>query len=585
MGAKKLTMYLGNDLTGADRAKLSLHICGETFSLSTAQHHDGLDSYTWSNVTLDWSLKYFRTVYLSVSNTAATGMPTITGFPLVGFTLTAGKGTIADAEGVPAESTFTYQWIRVEGANETDIAGATSSTYTPVAADAGKKIKVRVGFTDNGRIDESRTSDAYPATDTIRTHLRCDAPNLAGRTLIWTGNLTVGTFRTGGIAVGYGFLAGEESSRIGNLDEKEFSVGSNDYEIDVVRTELSGGKLNFSLDADLTIPDRTALRLHVCDASFDFDAATTFAFDHDYRWDTTLDWSPETGVIQRTLHLSTRTKPHPLHAELENVTGSFSTVTLTYDRLLNESSVPQASHFTTSVGTVPELFKCGSGDTAGMNCFSQPTAPGVTNVEVSGNSVVLTLDAPYPQRYIPSVGEWHVGMYVKYNARTNAIQSKRGTAVDNSCGRAQDPIPLVGHYRLLGCFWTNGYRPSYTGPGMSVTRTSPTLSQLSGRRITDIEISGPGERRPVDERRNRGHHGDDSAGRPSLPMCNKAKPSDVDTGLVPSEHSRKIAEPHSTHAAKYAERSQFGFTALPSAPSSTGRTRACASRPIQFHDA
>ena len=212
MGVKKLTMYLGNDLTNADRAKLSLHICDETFSLSTAQHHDGLDSYTWSNVTLDWSLKYFRTVYLSVSNTAATGMPTITGFPLVGFTLTAGKGTIADAEGVPAESTFTYQWIRVEGANETDIAGATSSTYTPVAADAGKKIKVRVGFTDNGRIDESRTSDAYPATDTIRTHLRCDAPNLAGRTLIWTGNLTVGRFLSEGIATGYGFMAPRPSN-------------------------------------------------------------------------------------------------------------------------------------------------------------------------------------------------------------------------------------------------------------------------------------------------------------------------------------------------------------------------------------
>ena len=129
---------------------------------------------------------------------------------------------------------------------------------------------------------------------------------------------------------------------------------------------MSGGKLNFSLDADLTIPDRTALRLHVCDAPFDFSAATTFAFDHDYRWDTTLDWSPAAAVRKRTLHLSTRTIPLPLHPELLNATGSFSTVTLTYDRLLNESSVPQASHFTTSVGTVPAPFKCGSGDTAGM---------------------------------------------------------------------------------------------------------------------------------------------------------------------------------------------------------------------------
>ena len=144
----------------------------------------------------------------------------IAGIPLVAYTLTADKGTIADLDGVPAESTFTYQWVRVDGANETEISNATSSTYTLVAADEGKQIKVKVSFTDNLDYNESRTSDAYPANDTIRTDLRCDAPNLAGRTLIWTGNLTVGTFRTGGIAVGYGFLAGDENSRIGNLDEQ-----------------------------------------------------------------------------------------------------------------------------------------------------------------------------------------------------------------------------------------------------------------------------------------------------------------------------------------------------------------------------
>ena len=79
MGVKKLTMYVGNDLTIADRAKLSLHICGETFSLSTAQHHDGLDSYTWSNVTLDWSSEHTRTVYLSVSGGTTCSAPDLSG--------------------------------------------------------------------------------------------------------------------------------------------------------------------------------------------------------------------------------------------------------------------------------------------------------------------------------------------------------------------------------------------------------------------------------------------------------------------------------------------------------------------------
>ena len=40
--------------------------------------------------------------------------------------------------------------------------------------------------------------------------------------------------------------------------------------------------------------------------------------------------------------------------ELESVTASFSTVTLACNQLLNTGSVPDKSHFTLSVGTVPE---------------------------------------------------------------------------------------------------------------------------------------------------------------------------------------------------------------------------------------
>ena len=47
------------------------------------------------------------------ANNEATGEPTISGTNLVGQTQTANKGTIADADGLPLESTFTYQWIRV----------------------------------------------------------------------------------------------------------------------------------------------------------------------------------------------------------------------------------------------------------------------------------------------------------------------------------------------------------------------------------------------------------------------------------------------------------------------------------------
>ena len=74
---------------------------------------------------------------------------------------------LADADGVP--TTFTYQWVRVDGLTETDITGATSSTYTLASADSGKKLKVKVGFTDNLSGEEERKSDASGTVTAVTT--------------------------------------------------------------------------------------------------------------------------------------------------------------------------------------------------------------------------------------------------------------------------------------------------------------------------------------------------------------------------------------------------------------------------------
>ena len=90
-------------------------------------------------------------------NSPATGLPTISGTAQVGETLTAGITGIADADGLSGE-TFTYQWVSSDGTTDTDIENATGSTYTLVAADQGKSIKVRVTFTDGGGNEETLTS-------------------------------------------------------------------------------------------------------------------------------------------------------------------------------------------------------------------------------------------------------------------------------------------------------------------------------------------------------------------------------------------------------------------------------------------
>ena len=93
-------------------------------------------------------------------NSPATGLPTIRGTAQVGETLTADITGIADADGVSSE-TFTYQWVSSDGTTDTDITDierATGSTFTLVAADQGKSVKVRVTFTDGGGNEETLTS-------------------------------------------------------------------------------------------------------------------------------------------------------------------------------------------------------------------------------------------------------------------------------------------------------------------------------------------------------------------------------------------------------------------------------------------
>ena len=118
--------------------------------------------------TLYSSGNSFKIGIHGAENNAATGDPTISGAPINGRTLTADTGAIMDADGLENVS-YTYQWVRVDedGTNQTPIMGETGSTYTLTAADVGKRVRVRVSFTDNNLIPEERTSAAYPAEGTV----------------------------------------------------------------------------------------------------------------------------------------------------------------------------------------------------------------------------------------------------------------------------------------------------------------------------------------------------------------------------------------------------------------------------------
>ena len=132
------------------------------WSLGNVLYKNDIRDTSWSTHHSRHRFQIRGTV-LTTPNTPATGAPAISGTPQVGQTLTAATTAIMDANGLTSVS-YAYQWIRVAiDSTETNIARATASTYTLVAADRGNTIKVKVSFTDDDGNAETRTSAATAA--------------------------------------------------------------------------------------------------------------------------------------------------------------------------------------------------------------------------------------------------------------------------------------------------------------------------------------------------------------------------------------------------------------------------------------
>jgi hypothetical protein len=78
-----------------------------------------------------------------------TTAPAMTGTPTVGQVLTCSSGTWTNSP------TFTYQWRRRRAGT---IAGATSTTYTLVAADSGATIECQVTATNGAGVTQTNSN-------------------------------------------------------------------------------------------------------------------------------------------------------------------------------------------------------------------------------------------------------------------------------------------------------------------------------------------------------------------------------------------------------------------------------------------
>jgi len=103
-----------------------------------------------------------------------TPVPTVSGSPVVGATLTAKPGTWA-----PAPVTLKYQWYR----GTSVIAGATKPTYKLTTADAGTRTTVRVTGSKTGFTGVSRTSTAVTV---VRPLTAAPVPTISGTGVVGT---------------------------------------------------------------------------------------------------------------------------------------------------------------------------------------------------------------------------------------------------------------------------------------------------------------------------------------------------------------------------------------------------------------
>ncbi len=145
---------------------------GDLTLTTDAESNDGSNANKWDYnpgelpPDLLWLEGQEVRISLVLGSFPAEGAVTISGTARKGLMLTADISDISDPDGLTNPS-YTYQWVQVDGTTETDITGATGASYTPVADDVGKQVKIRVSFTDDRAHPEAVTSEAYPSSGSI----------------------------------------------------------------------------------------------------------------------------------------------------------------------------------------------------------------------------------------------------------------------------------------------------------------------------------------------------------------------------------------------------------------------------------
>ncbi|MXY53787.1 MAG: hypothetical protein F4Y86_14855, partial [Gammaproteobacteria bacterium] len=307
------------------------------------------------------------TATVTIEGRDATGKPVVTGVPQVGQTLMATIGDIADDDNLPTTTFpagYSFQWVRTDAddTNATDISGATSATYSPVAADVGKKLRVKVGFTDGGGAEERLESDGTDAVAAAQEACATDRPDSD-----WCTTMTVGIGEISGGADAYGYDTAEYGT-FGSLDDDTIDYGD-DYTVGGITAIDFTNTATYHIFLDDYLPRGSVFDIGGTGLTANAGAENDPA-NHLYEWTV----SANHGWIEgQKVTVSANLAPIVTAA-----TVAGNQLTLTFAENLDTPSIPLPGAFTIYVdggaGANPSSVDTISGDTVTMTLASAVTS-------------------------------------------------------------------------------------------------------------------------------------------------------------------------------------------------------------------
>ena len=243
-----------------------------------------------------WSTGSDESLMIAVKGTGGGGNTLSNDAKLSGLTLEDGDGNAITLDTIFASDDYEYEVTVANGIDAVKLTAAKNDANAKVVitndddqtgSPEEALLDLSVGsneLTVTVTAEDTTTELTYTVTVERQAPYVCVAPDLSGRSEVWSGTVTVGTNGTT-----YGYQSGTDA--YGGLSDTEFDYGGNDYIIEGIIQFSNPAFTWVKIDLDSSFPhsDRSKLSLHICEGTFSLTAASFDDVDNDYTVSRTSD--------------------------------------------------------------------------------------------------------------------------------------------------------------------------------------------------------------------------------------------------------------------------------------------------------